>query len=69
MILSYVAALFSFIGIVLNIKKNPYCWWLFICSDSLWLCYFGITKQIAPLIIYLMFMGANVFGLYNWFKK
>jgi len=68
MILSYVAASISLIGILLNIKKNPLCWFLFFLSDSLWLYYFGITRQFAPMGIYVVFLIANYYGYRSWIK-
>jgi nicotinamide riboside transporter PnuC len=67
--ISYLAAIFSLSGIIFNIRKNPICWFLFMASDSLWLYYFGSTKQIAPILTHLVFICVNFYGLYTWSYK
>ncbi len=67
--ISYIAALFSLTGIFLNIRKNPLCWFLFMASDTLWLYYFGVTKQIAPILTHIVFLIVNFYGLYTWSYK
>jgi nicotinamide riboside transporter PnuC len=69
MILSYIAACCSLIGIMFNIKKNPICWFCFMASDSLWLYYFCGTKQYAPLITHVVFIMVNFYGMYIWSKN
>ena len=69
MLISYVAALFSLTGIWLNIRKNIFCWFMFMCSDSLWLTYSVLTKQWALSITHIIFMIANIYGFLIWSKK
>lgn len=67
--ISYIAACFSLLGIFFNIRKNPICWFLFMASDTLWLFYFGSTKQIAPILTHVVFILVNFYGLYTWSYK
>ena len=69
MIISYIAAIFSLSGIWYNIRKNPVCWFLFMCSDTLWLIYSIITKQWAMTITHIIFMCVNFYGFYTWSYK
>lgn len=64
--IGYIAAIFSLSGILLNIRKSPLCWFMFMASDSLWLYYFTTTKQLAPAITHIVFLMVNVYGLYIW---
>ena len=38
-------------------------------SDSLWLYYFGATKQLAPILTHVVFICVNFYGLYTWSYK
>jgi hypothetical protein len=69
MLISYIAALFSIIGVWFNIQKKPYCWFLFMASDSLWFSYSLNTHQWAITIMHTLFIGVNFYGLYKWNKK
>lgn len=66
--ISYIAAVFSLLGIWFNIKKNVVCWFLFMCSDSLWLFYSIITKQWAMTIMHVVFIIVNFYGFITWSK-
>lgn len=68
MVLSYIAACFSLVGILLNIRKNPLCWFCFMGSDTLWLYYFITTKQYAPMFTHIVFLFVNFYGMYSWSK-
>jgi len=67
--ISYVAAFFSLLGVWLNIKKNLYCWYFFLISDSLWLTYSILTKQWAMTSVHICFLFTNCYGLYTWKKN
>jgi len=66
--ISYFAAIFSLLGIWFNIKKNVVCWFLFMCSDSLWLIYSIITRQWAMTFMHVAFMMVNFYGFITWSK-
>ena len=69
MILSYIAACFSLVGILLNIKKNPLCWFCFMISDTLWFTYSYITGQWAITLTHTVFLVTNFIGFYSWSKS
>lgn len=66
--ISYIAAIFSLLGIWFNIKKNVVCWFLFMLSDSLWLTYSITTKQWAMTFTHIVFMMVNFYGFITWSK-
>jgi nicotinamide riboside transporter PnuC len=68
MLISYIAACFSLIGIWFNIRKNPICWFLFMASDGLWFTYSILTGQWAITITHTIFMISNFYGMYIWSK-
>ena len=68
MLISYIAAFFSFVGILLNIRKNILCWFMFMISDSLWFSYSLLTGQWAITITHTIFMISNFVGMYSWSK-
>ena len=69
MLISYIAATFSFIGILLNIRRNILCWFMFMISDSLWFTYSLLTGQWAITITHTIFMISNFAGMYSWSKS
>lgn len=68
MIIGYIAAFISFIGIILNAKRKLLCWPIWIISNIFWI-YYSISKNDTPsIILWSMFIGANVWGWYSWIK-
>jgi len=69
MLIGYIAAFFSLTGILLNIKKNILCWFMFMISDSLWFIYSIKTGQWAITITHTVFIITNFVGMYTWSKQ
>ena len=67
-VLGYIAAFVSFIAILLNARKNIWCWPIFLLSNVLWIYYSYMEGDIPSILLWSMFSGANVFGWYTWHK-
>jgi len=68
-LLGYIAAFFSFIGIALNAKKIILCWPIWIFSNVLWIVYSGIQGDIPYIILWILFSIFNVYGWIMWSKN
>jgi nicotinamide riboside transporter PnuC len=66
--MDWLGSFFTIAGLVLNTKKNPLCWPLWILSDLFWLSYFlSPAKFSVPgLILQAVFITLNCVGWYSW---
>jgi nicotinamide mononucleotide transporter len=69
MLLGYIAAFVSLVGILLNARKNIWCWPVWLVSNVLWIYYSVVEGDIPSIILWSMFSGANLWGWYIWSKE
>lgn len=67
--MSWIAAILSIIGVFLNAKKKILCWPFWIASNVLWIVYSVATAQWALLVLWVVFLGTNIYGWREWRKK
>ena len=67
--LGYIAALISLMGVVLNAKKNIWCWAIWLVSNGFWIVYSAIEGDIPSVILWSMFSLFNVYGWIQWKKE
>ena len=67
--LDTIATVLSISGILLNAKKIIYCWHIWVLSDIFWIIYSIHTDQIPALIMWIVFVFANIYGYLQWRKK
>jgi len=73
--LAWIASAFSITGVLLNAKRNIWCWPVWLVSNALW-TYLSIVKTDWPqLVLWLFFAVGNVYGWncwkrasYSWWK-
>lgn len=64
--LGYFATFISLIGIILNARKNIWCWPIWIGSNLLWIIYSLIEGDIPSVVLWSMFTFANIYGWKVW---
>lgn len=64
-----IALILSLIGIVLNARKNIWCWAVWIIADICWIWVAVPTGDIHQIIMWTVFGGFNVYGWTQWLKK
>lgn len=68
LILGWIAAVLSIIGILLNAKKNILCWPIWLVSNVMWISHFIINWDPPSLVLWFVFLGTNTFGWVQWNK-
>ena len=64
-----VLTLLALLGVVLNIKKNIWCFYIWLVTNASWAVvdfYKGIPAQGALFSVYTLLA---VYGIYEWKKK
>ncbi len=68
-ILTGILTVLALIGVVLNIKKNIACFYIWFITNSMWAIvdfYKGIPAQG---VLFTIYTGLAVYGIYEWRKK
>ena len=68
MMIAWLAVICVFVATILSAKKLKSNWVIYIVSNVLWLCYGLSTKQSPIIVINLLLIGMNMYGLYKWTK-
>lgn len=64
--ISYVAMTLSLIGIILNAYLSMWCWVIWTLANTIWIYYGYKTQQWSLVILWTVFIFANMFGIYKW---
>ena len=67
-LLGWIATAISIIGILLNAKKNIWCWPVWLVSNVLWITYFIILTNPQSITLWVVFALFNVYGWIQWSK-
>lgn len=67
--IQWIAFTLSVIGITLNAKKNIWCWPIWIVSNGFWIYYSFQEGQFAALATWVVFLGFNFYGWYQWWAE
>ena len=68
LILGYIAAIVSLIGIFLNARKHMGCWPVWLVSNIMWITYSGIEGDMPSIILWVTFSIFNIYGWWKWRK-
>lgn len=66
--MDWIAMILSVLGIVLNAKKNMWCWPIWILSNICWLIYFLGKGEYPVIILNVIFGIVNTYGWIQWSK-
>lgn len=66
--MSWIAVSLSILGIILNARKNVWCWAVWILSNIFWLAYEIPKGEIPSIILWVVFLVMNSYGWYSWKK-
>jgi nicotinamide riboside transporter PnuC len=67
--LMWIVTAASISGTILNIKRKPVCFFIWLVTNSLWLIYdvsIGAYAQAAMMAVYV---GLSLWGIVEWRKK
>jgi len=64
----YLAAFVSLVGIILNAKKNIWCWVIWLFSNAMWITYSAIEGDVPSIVLWTLFSIVNVYGWVQWIK-
>lgn len=64
--MTWVLTVFSIIGVILNIRKNRICFWIWAFTNASWCAvdfYHGLYSQAC---LFLIYFGLAVYGIWHW---
>lgn len=64
--LMWIVTIASLVGVVLNIKKKRLCFIVWLCTNSLWCIYDFYIKSYAQSLLFLIYVGLAIYGIYEW---
>ena len=67
--LMWIVTGLSILGTVLNIKKKPVCFVIWLVTNSLWCVYDFYIKNYAQSGLFLVYVGLAIWGIISWSKK
>jgi len=62
----YFITLLSLIGIVANIQKKRWCFWVWLFTNLAWCVYDFKIESYAQSLLFLVYAGMSVWGLVKW---
>lgn len=66
--MDWIGLVLALIGILLNAKKNIWCWPIWIASDVFWFIYGFTPMQASLLVLEVVFVFCNIYGWFSWYK-
>jgi len=61
-----LGAILGLIYILLSIRQNKWCWPVGLLTSVLYIYVFLVTKFYADMVLQVYYVGASIFGWYNW---
>ena len=68
-ILTWILAILSIVGNVLNAKKKIVCWQLWMVVDTVWVGIFLYRHEYAEATMFIAFIISCFYGLRQWKKS
>lgn len=65
-VIGWIATTLSIIGILLNAFKIVWCWPVWIASNFFWIYWATKKKVVSQVVLWVVFLLFNLFGLYAW---
>ena len=67
--IAWIASSLSLFGIILNAKKNIWCWPVWTFSNFFWIYHTINVQEWAAFTTWVVFLGANIYGWIQWRKS
>jgi len=64
--IGWIATIFSLIGVFLNAYQIIWCWLIWIIANSIWIFWAVKKKEWAQVLLWTIFIFANLYGWYMW---
>ena len=64
-----IALLLSLIGAVLNVKKNIFCFHIWILSNVFLITINVIQHSYSEITLWVIYTIINIYGIFEWRKK
>lgn len=61
-----LGAILGLLYILLSIRQNKWCWPIGLITSLLYIYVFLVTKFYADMLLQIYYVGASIFGWYNW---
>jgi hypothetical protein len=68
-VIDWIGTILILGGFALNIRKNWWCWPVWVVGTGLWLCVYWRDAQWAGFAQSSVFQVMNLWGWYVWGKK
>jgi nicotinamide mononucleotide transporter len=65
----WIATALNLIGLIINAKKSPWCWPLWIVGSMIFMFIFATQKDWATFSLFAGYQIINIYGLYEWIKN
>ena len=66
--LGWIATAMSVAGVLLNAKKNIWCWPVWLASNVLWIYISVVTNNLPQVVLWVIFAASNCYGYFQWKK-
>ena len=67
--MTWIITLLSIIGVILNIKKNKYCFIIWACTNFTWMMVDFHAGLYAQAFLFLVYFVLALWGIYEWRKR
>ena len=66
---TWIIAAISIVGSILNIKKNPVCFYLWVICEIMCLIIDTKNQQYGRAFLDFFCIAMNIYGIFSWSKK
>ena len=64
--MSWILMILALIGVILNIRKDPRGFIVWIVSNAGWVAYDVYIQEYAAAVMFIVFTGTSVWGYIKW---
>ena len=64
----WIVTAFAIVGVVLNIKKRKECFYVWLCTNTIWMVYDYTIGAVAQSALFAVYVGLAVWGIIAWRK-
>ncbi len=64
--LYWICAAAAMLGVWINIRKHPACYWIWLCTNAVWTYSCFDHGMHAQACLHIAYMGLSVYGIRQW---